>query len=363
MTDPVQNKTTTAQLNAYQRIAVSLREDILNGKYPPGSLLPSTEDFATALGTSYYTVHTALKHLDREGWVKRLQGHGTYVAEPEQRFLHAGIYHSLDIFADEEAFFQRRLNSAIVAKLRELGKTAQLIVDSRPEAEQTTIFPPLAEAMFQRRIHCVIAPNVNSKGLPVLSRLTMPFAMMNALPRKPGVNFDEVGFLRGGIERLAKQGCRSIGFITNVPPIDGDFKNFVREIRAAGLETRAEWMIQPPEFQFRLVEYGYRAFRRLWKSATRPDGLIVYPDTTARGVVTAILKEGVRVPEELKVVFHRNAHVSILCPFPVTWAISDEHAAAEGLVASIQKQFAGERPSGVLVPYSFEDDDAARWQD
>jgi DNA-binding LacI/PurR family transcriptional regulator len=351
------------KLNAYQRIVVSLREDILSGKYAPGSLLPSTEEFAVALGTSYYTVHTALKHLDKEGWVKRLQGHGTYVTEPEQRYLHAGIYHSLDIFSDEEAFFQRRLNSALVAKLHALGKTTQLFVDSRPEMEQTTIFPPLAQAMYQRHIHCVIAPNVNSKGLPILTGLTMPFAMMNALPRKPGVNFDEVGFAQGGIKRLAEQGCRSIGFITNVPPIDGDFRNFTQEMRAAGLETRAEWMLQPSEFQAHLVEYGYRAFRQLWKSAQRPDSLLVYPDTAARGVVTAILKEGVRVPDDLKLVLHRNAHVSFLCPFPVTWAISDEHAAAEGLVISIQKQFDGERPKGMVVPYTFEYDDAARWRD
>jgi len=362
VTDPAPSKT-TAQLNAYQRIAVSLREDILSGKYPPGSLLPSTEDFATALGTSYYTVHTALKHLDKEGWVKRLQGHGTYVAEPEQRFLHAGIYHSLDIFSDEEAFFQRRLNSAIVATLHGLGKTAQLIVDSRPESEQLTIFPPLAEAIFQRRIHCVIAPNVNSKGLPILPRLSLPFAMMHAQPRKPGVNFDTPGFLRGSIARLVDQGCRTIAFINNVPRMDGDFRTFIREMRTAGLETREEWMIQPAEYQPRLVDYGYRAFRQLWKVKQRPDGLIVYPDTVARGVVTAILKESVRVPDELKVVLHRNAHVSLLCPFPVTWAISDEHAAAEGLVLSIQKQFDGEQQTGVVVPYTFEYDDASRWQE
>jgi DNA-binding LacI/PurR family transcriptional regulator len=351
----------SAQLNAYQRVAARVRDDILQGKYPPASLLPSTEEFATALGTSYFTVHTALKALVKEGWVERLHGHGTYVTQPEKRFLHVGIYHSLDIFSDEEAFFQRRLNSAIVEKLHALGKTTQLIVDSRPEVEQTEIFPPLAQAIFQRHIHCVVSPNVNSKSLPVLSKLTLPVAFMNGQPRKPGVSFDELEFLRGGIHRLAEQGCRTIGFITNVPPIDGDFRNFVREIRAAGLETRTEWMIQPPEFQFRLVDYGFRAFRQLWKSATRPDGLLVYPDIAARGVVTAVLQAGVRVPDELKLVFHRNAHISMLCPFPVTWAISDEHAAAEGLVISLQKQFAGEKLSGVLVPYTFEYDDAARW--
>jgi DNA-binding LacI/PurR family transcriptional regulator len=350
------------KLHAYQRVAASLREDILHGKYLPGMLLPSTEEFASMLGTSYYTVHTALKALVKEGWVERLQGDGTYVAQPENRFLHAGIYHSLNIWSDEEATFQRRLNERLVEKFTQLGKTTQIIIDSRPETLQDEMFPPLAQAIFQRQIQCVVSPDVNSKSLPLLSKLSIPVAMMSDRPRNPGVNFDEASLIHGGVRELAGQGCRSIGFITNVSPIDGGFGKFMREMKAAGLETRPDWMIQPPEFQQHLAEYGFDAFRRLWKLRERPQGLIVYPDVVARGVILAALQAGVRVPEEMKFVFHRNAHIRLLCPYPVTWAIVDEYAAADGLIASIQHQFAGERPMGVKIPYTFEHDDAARWR-
>jgi DNA-binding LacI/PurR family transcriptional regulator len=354
--------TVPAKLHSYQRIAADLREDILRGRYLPGALLPSTEEFAATLGTSYYTVHTALKALVKEGWVERLQGNGTYVAQPENRFLHVGIYHSLNIWSDEEATFQRRLNERLVDTFTQLGKTIQIIIDSRPESLQGEMFPPLAQAIFQRQIQCVISPDVNSKSLPLLSKLSIPVAMMNDRSRNPGVNFDHASFIRGAVRELAGQGCRSIGFITNLAPIDGDFSHFIRETKAAGLTTQPDWMLQPPEFQHHLLEYGFTAFRRLWKLRERPEGLIVYPDVAARGVIMAVLQAGVRVPEELKFVFHRNAHVRLLCPFPVTWAITDEYAVADGLIASIQSQFAGQRPEGALIPYLFEHDDASRWR-
>jgi DNA-binding LacI/PurR family transcriptional regulator len=348
---------------AYQTIAATLRTEILSGNLRPGDLLPSTEEFAVAWKSSYFTIHTALKTLVKEGWVERIHGRGTYVAQPEKRFLHAGIYHSLNIWSDEEATFQRRLNDCLVEKFRQMGKTTQIFIDSRPESSQDDLFSPLAQAVFQRQIQCVISPNVNSKSLPLLAKLSIPTAFMTSQPRQPGVNFDEASYIRGAVRSLADQGCRSIGFITNVPTIDGDFTKFVREIKAAGLESRPSWMIQPPEFQHRLQEYGFHAFRQLWKLRERPQGLIVYPDVAARGVIMAVLQAGIRVPEKMKFVFHRNAHVPMLCPFPVTWATCDEYAAADGLIASIENQFAGRRPLGVLISYAFEHDDAARWRD
>ena len=346
---------------AYQKIASSLRNDILSGKLSPGDMLPTTEEFAAIWRSSYFTAHTALKALVKEGWVQRIHGRGTYVAQPDKRFLHAGIYHSLNIWSDEEATFQRRLNDGLVEKFHALGKTTQIIIDSRHEDLQTDMFQPLAQAIFNRQIQCVVAPNVNSKSLPLLEKLSIPTAFMTTKPNHPGVDFDDVSFIRGAVHSLVEQGCRTIGFITNVPVIDGDFSNFLHEIKTAGVETHLDWMIQPPKFQSRLQEYGFHAFRQLWKLPDRPQGVVVFPDVATRGVILAALQAGVRVPQDVKFVFHRNAHISVLCPFPVTWAITDEYAAADGLIASIESQFAGQRPVNIHVPYKFEHDDAARW--
>jgi DNA-binding LacI/PurR family transcriptional regulator len=363
MSDFSDSERKTARQPAYQRIAASLRNDILSGKLSPGDMLPTTEEFAAMWNASYFTAHTALKALVKEGWVQRIHGRGTYVAHPDKRFLHAGIYHSLNIWSDEESHFQRSLNDALVDKFHALGKTTQIIIDSRPEDAQDEMFPPLAQAIFNRQIQCVVAPNVNSKSLPLLDKLTIPVAFMTMRPNHPGVDFDEASFLRGAIRRLADQGCRTIGFITNVPVIDGDFSNFIREVEAAGLESHPDWMVQPPRFQHHLQEYGFHAFRKIWKLTNRPQGVIAYPDVVARGVILAALQAGVRVPQEIQFVFHRNAHARVLCPFPVTWAISDEHAAADGLIAAIDAQFAGRPPEHVYLPFTLVDDDAARWNE
>jgi hypothetical protein len=64
------------------------------------------------------------------------------------------------------------------------------------------------------------------------------------------------------------------------------------------------------------------------------------------------------VPGKMKFIFHRNAHMDLLCPFPATWAISSEDVFAQGLINLIEQQFKGEKVSPVLIPYQFTDGEA-----
>lgn len=66
-------------------------------------------------------------------------------------------------------------------------------------------------------------------------------------------------------------------------------------------------------------EYGYRLTADLLDSKPRPEVLIVYPDHAARGAILAIRERGIRVPEELFTVFHRNRELEYFCPFPAAW--------------------------------------------
>jgi len=348
------------KLHAYQRIVAAMREDILKGKFAPGALLPSTREFAASLSSSYTTVNTALNCLVREGWLERLHGSGTYVSRSHQRFAVAGIYHTLDIYSNEEMSFQRFMNDCLVEKLEHMGKSVQIFVDSRPEPLQNKLYPPLARALYHRQVQCLFIPSVNSRSLPLVPTLPVPVAFMSGR-RTGGVQFDIESFLRGGLRRLAEQGCRTVGFITAWPRIDSNLKKFVREAKAAGLRTRKEWTLQPVRHQQHLIDYGYHAFRHLWSCKTKPDGLLVYPDTVARGVIAAVLQAGAHVGRKTKFVFHRNAHARILCPFPVTWALSDENAAADALITSIQEQFAGREFRPPPIPFTLEYDDATRW--
>jgi GntR family transcriptional regulator len=47
-----------------------------------GSKLPSEKDFASQSGLSRFTVRQALDELQREGWLEKHQGRGTFAAKP-----------------------------------------------------------------------------------------------------------------------------------------------------------------------------------------------------------------------------------------------------------------------------------------
>ncbi len=351
---------------AYRRIADGVRTQILTGKYAPECRLPSTEELALTWRSSYFTVHTALKALVKEGWVERVHGSGTYVADRKNRFVCAGIYHGSDICSNAHPPFVRSVHVALLEQFARLKKETQIFIDTRPESRQDKILPALAEAILNRRIQCLVAPTLNSVDAPGLARLALPTAFINNPSSPNQIDYDREHFFRESARRLAAQGCRSVGLISSLhiekgagTNYDQFYRHFHQAARREKLATQSDWIGKPAHYAPPSENLGYEQFHRLSRLGKKPDGLIVYPDTIVRGVVTAVLELGLReVSRQMKFVFHRNAHIDYLCPFPVTWAISDEWGLAEGLIQLIKSQFRAERISPVALPFLFKTDEA-----
>ena len=67
----------------YLRVANILRDRILQGLYQPGSRLPRQHDLAKETGVAFGTLKAALDVLEREGYLVRKVGQGTYAALPQ----------------------------------------------------------------------------------------------------------------------------------------------------------------------------------------------------------------------------------------------------------------------------------------
>ncbi len=72
-------------LPVYLQIEEELAERIESGELHPGSRLPTERSLAESLGVSRMTVRAALARLEQRGLIRRLQGSGTFVAEPKLR--------------------------------------------------------------------------------------------------------------------------------------------------------------------------------------------------------------------------------------------------------------------------------------
>lgn len=78
-------KNTSFELNdaipAYRQIIAYLKSDISSGRLHPGDLLPTEMSLCESFGVSRTTVRQAFQILEREGYIIRRRGKGTFVCE------------------------------------------------------------------------------------------------------------------------------------------------------------------------------------------------------------------------------------------------------------------------------------------
>lgn len=67
----------------YIQIAEQIRSQIVDGKYPVGSKIPTENELAALLEVSRPTIRQALDLLAREGRLVRVKGSGTFVSQPK----------------------------------------------------------------------------------------------------------------------------------------------------------------------------------------------------------------------------------------------------------------------------------------
>ena len=73
------------QLPKYEQVKRSLISDIERGKWTPGAVIPSEAQLLQQFNVSRPTLVRSLQDLVREGYLRRQQGKGTFVADRNVR--------------------------------------------------------------------------------------------------------------------------------------------------------------------------------------------------------------------------------------------------------------------------------------
>lgn len=343
-----------------QSIGEDLSRRILGGEFDPGARLPTIRQLADEYETSYFTVQTALKTLADQGLVEQRRRTGTVVRRDLNVLTCVGMYVASAMVGAWQYAFNRELCRQLELQLAEQGVRVCFFTDTRPNREQEHPLPELVSAIADRRIQAILVPYGNSFSIKGLAPLEVPFSYIGDCPLSPNrVGFDTSQMVRIAVARLAEQGCRTVGMISAIP-LSGEhiqalrpfYDTFVASASDLGMKIRDDWMFVPPGGGLTSHEaFGYASFHALWRRKSRPDGLLVYTDIVARGVMTAALELGVSVPDELKLVFHHNTGVNWVCPLAVDWVESDVARWATEMIRQVRRQASGERVEPVLMDF------------
>lgn len=348
------------------QITDAVRKMVLSGKLAAGSRLPSTQELALQWNAPVPTVHQALTPLVKEGLLERTPQVGTFVRKREERLTRVGIYASGDLWRNPAYAFGRMLCNELHRQLDGNEISEEVWVDPRPLSEQDTAWEELARAAEARQFQALLVPASTLAQMAWQDKLPVPVVFLaGPAPLRNRVGFDDHDWADKALGLLREQGCRTVGAVSArkvrlTPagePVEG-YTEFYRQLRAAaerlGLELRPEWILHAPPEGFpgngvAFQQFGFEAMRRLWHGGTRPDGLAVYEDVTASGVIMAAMQERIDVPSDLKLALHRNSEIGLFCPFPAAFIDVRVAEVAAAMIDQMQRLYAGEDVEPVLL--------------
>jgi len=347
----------------HRQITNHFRALISSGKLPPGSKLSRMHDLAAQWNTNYFTVHTALTRLVREGLLERKPRLGTFVRKKIKQLTSVGIYYGDEILIKHERAFYRALHGQLLNLLQKENISAKVFIDSRPRALQEEPMVELLESVHSRSIHGLIVPLVSYPKVDWLDKMPLPTSVFSSGRTDYSricIDFNQI--MTMACRTLSEQGCRTVGLVFPDPSTDNDWGKdetdtlsnaFETQLKAFNLKTHKSWLRRPKVHQESQEKYGYQEFHKLWSLKDKPDGLIVYPENVSHGVVLAALECGVKVPSEIKLVLHKNQNVEFLCPLQADWIITREKDIADALIQQIKDRFAGLEPHYYEIHHEF----------
>jgi len=347
-----------------RQIQKHVRRLIASGELASGERLPSTQELAEAWTTHVTTVHRALTPLVRQGLLTRTRRVGTFVRKGVPTLACVGVYYPTDFWLKKTFAFYGSLHTELRKLLQQSRATMTTWVDPRPMAQQHAPLEALVNAAKHREFQALIVPFIHDREhYAWLRKMPVPWSCCweNRVPT--AVSSDLLQFADVALECVCAQGGRSVGMIADISwalrtkmsaaILVRFYDHFRARAVALGLTVKPAWMGGPPcELSGEQhAQFGYDQFHVLWGRPDRPDTLITWPDSVAPGVLMAIAKQGVRVPQDLKLVIHKNDKVDLFCPVPASLVITRVEEMAKALLEQVRKQVRGERCRQILVPY------------
>lgn len=310
----------------YQAIRDQLQQEIEAKTFAPGQRLPPDAELATRFETSRLTVIRALRDLEQDGLVERKAGSGTFVRSGAKS-SHYVFGLLMPDLAEGEVFepISRGIASAGESSHHRLlwGDQFTVGVDKERQAEELTrylisrkvdgaFFSPVELTPHQDDVNRHITAELDRAGIPIvlLDRCYMKF------PERSKHDLVGIDNRRAGYRmttHLLAAGCRRTAFVTRpgaAATVEFRRAGYREALRAAGLPNYAglefEWDTADVEAVERFI------------ASSRPDGIVCANDLIAARLQHVLLKIGVRIPMDVRMVGINDIKYANFLPVPLT---------------------------------------------
>lgn len=293
------------------RIVEFFRTRIQDGTYKPSQRLPSETALCARFGVTRATVGKALRELEHAGLIARRQGSGSFVRRPDgHRTLTLGL---LVPSLGEGEIFEPICNAIATATAAHGHRLLWGQFASSEPTDRCVQAERLCQSYIEQKVDGVFfAPveladamyEANARIAGLLSRAGIPVVLLDQdVVKFPGRSaFDLIGIdnRRAGYvlaSHLLDQGCERIAFVArphSAQTVDARIAGYRGALldRHRRIDTDRVHFGDPDDPAF---------LDALLKGKQRPDAVMCANDYTAAKLIAALLRRGVRIPDDIRV--------------------------------------------------------------
>ena len=281
----------------YLQLANYLREQILTGVYKEGFRFPSESDFSANLGINHQTLRKSFRILAEENLIKQQRGKGTFVTFQTEAtykiailgYMSTSPASALWLSGLYEAFSNIKSQFIYLPYLQETHQSLkEAFIDSKADAlllyaQTPQILQQLSDPFFST-IPCVA---INAK-----SKEAENCFCIDVSPNP----------IRPAIEHLAKLGHKRIGFITSGDKTSNLLErenSFWSSLKEFNLDCSKDLMAYE---EGHLFDASMKCALKLVKQANPVTAIICPGPTITYGAVYSLMKEAIRIPEDISIV-------------------------------------------------------------
>lgn len=310
----------------YEQVADRLKESILNGTYAVGEKIPTEDELSQLFQVGRQTVRNAVKLLEESGYLKRVQGSGTYVQEPagnkEQSVTQVNMPGTVAlVMMNSDYVFLDVMRGASEYLMQKNYMLNSVITDGDYEKERLVL-----EQLLKNLPEGLIIEPANSGFLsinkPLLEKIAakIPCLLlhMDNTERFPALSLRDREGLRRLTDYLLSLGHRKIGTLFSCDELTGQnrFQGFLNALREHGVEhdSRNSIWVEHSKREDIFQETGSFALDKMLDNVS---AVICHDDRVAYRLIRYLEKKGIRVPEDISVAGYDDSDYAVL-DLPIT---------------------------------------------
>lgn len=341
----------------YQQVEEYLRGQIRQGVLAPSQKLPPTEELARAWGIGNSAVHKAMSRLVADGLIQRKPRLGSFIQLGSVRAVIAVLVGPsvLDETAHSYRAVLKFIQSEVLAMTERLWECR--VYDNlknmaaNPEFKKTSFFRQITGDFRNPQFKGIIELDPGLSGFLGLKQKFEHFTV------RPGADFvmDYYGFGRDSVKYLAERGIKKIVYLKTTSLTAGleGIHAAVRDLSLPEPEirdihtTKGGQLLEQMAHDMVLQICQSRKFAK--KGADATTALLVSDDIATRGVATALLSQGIKVPGQALVLTWANKEIVHYYGIPVIKYEFSTRDIARTFLDVLHVKLNGEKPSGLPV--------------